>query len=230
MKKIMLLVVLVCFMVIPVGVQAFTINDAVPDAIGVRTFESYGINVYNYTPGVYSGGIAIDLFTNYPQSGLPVSGWNTEPADLFITETYYGSNYLWAIPLVSHDTFTADTMYAVGTYHVSDDYEPDEGGYGYNHNVPVRIASMGNNYNYERIGSFTVTWNDLMSPGSPDWMIHITSNVYQDDPNGVWAFTWGTATCGNDVISGRIPSVPEPATMLLLGLGLVGIGLLRRKQ
>lgn len=229
MKRLSLLMLLVVFVlamaVMPV--QAYTINDPQNDAIGVLTFESYGINVYNFTPGVNNGAIYFDLFTNYPQSGLLVGGWDTKPADFFMTETYHGVQYEWAIPLVTHGSFTAGTMYAVGSSLVSDNFEPAGGGYIYNHNVPVQVNTMGNNYGYDFITGGSVTWNDITPPGSPDWRIRVTTSIWQDDPNGSLSYLWGTATCANDVISSP---VPEPATMFLLGSGLIGLAGFARKR
>jgi len=42
------------------------------------------------------------------------------------------------------------------------------------------------------------------------------------------AFHW-TMTCGNDVIEGQTSPVPEPASMLLFGAGLIGLAGLRRR-
>lgn len=238
-----LLVVLALMMFWTFSAQAYTINDAVPDSIGYPIYETYGINVYNFTPGINSGSIIIDLFTNLPQTGEIVSSgswtWNIRPADLFITETYHGTQYQWAVPLVDHDGYVSGNMYAVGTFNVSDYFDPSGGsGYIYNHNIPVSIATTGNNYGFTDMGSAgapfqTAVWTDLTPPGLPDYMVRLNLGIFEDDPNGSFFFTWGTATCANDIISGQVPQVPLPPSLLLMGSGLLGIGLLqfrRRRQ
>lgn len=231
MKKLTLcLVVTMCLMVLPLSLLSYTITDSPNDSIGYPTFESYGINMYNFTPPTYSGDISFDLFTNYyPPTGVTVGSWTTYPADLFITETWHGNQYLWAIPLVDHGGFIAGNMYAVGSYRISDSFEPQPpGGYSYNHNVPVWIDTLGNNYGFSSFGGYTPVWTNLVPPGHPDWSVRLQiAGLYEDDPNGQFSLYWGTSTCGNDVVNNP---VPEPASMLLFGSGLFGMAAaLRRK-
>jgi hypothetical protein len=66
-------------------------------------------------------------------------------------------------------------------------------------------------------GTYSVG-NDLLSIDITNWEQAFTN----------LGFHW-TMSCGNDVIEGRY-SVSEPATMLLLGFGLIGLTVVGRKR
>lgn len=238
MKKLFLILLCAALLVMsPVIASAYDINGDPGAAIGYPTYATYGINVLNFTPGVNSGGIELQIFTNFPQAGETINGsppWTTLPADVFITENYLGTDYTWAVPLVSHDSFTAGTTYAVGTLLTSDNLDPSGGtGYIYNHNVPVQIATLGNNYGYDNLGAGSVSWS--AAGGLPDYMIDMLLGWYEDDPFATLTISWGTGTCANGLISGIVggggnPDVPLPPSVLLLGSGLLGLAGLGYKR
>lgn len=226
MKKIFVSILLFLTLVIsPAIADTITINDAVGDAIGT-IFETYKMEI-TY-PGSTTQPISFKIFTDYPQAGFTAVDWATIPADLFITETYHGVDYEWAIPLVNRTGFTAGTLYAVGSYFNSDYFSPGPG-YIYNPGEKVQIATIGSNYGFPSLGGGSVTWESTPQ-GISDYIIHITTGIYQDDPNGVFEVFWGTGTCANDIITGSTSPVPEPATMMLFGLGLLGVARISRKK
>jgi hypothetical protein len=149
MKKTIATVLAVSCLSLPALAGAYTINDLDNDAkpYNSETFETYGITVWNYTPGENNGLIYFGLYTDLPETKAG------EVADLFVYEKCYGNEYLWAMPLVNHDNFIAGDFYAVESYKTAADF-----GSGLDQNIPVRIESLGSNYDHTHITSSGVFW------------------------------------------------------------------------
>jgi hypothetical protein len=55
------------------------------------------------------------------------------------------------------------------------------------------------------------------------------TSFYNDMAGGNWGIHFASASCGNDIINGSNPGVPEPATFMMLGGALLGLGLMRKR-
>jgi hypothetical protein len=113
--------------------------------------------------------------------------------------------------------------------------------YGYYNNTSVKLA----------VGAFDIDEQNAMIIGSADRMIHnglteyVTGDTHVSELRIAKSYLadYGvdfsqiseinyrqTIACGNDYIEGQCNVVPEPTTLALLGLGLMGTGIFARRK
>ncbi|SYZ72422.1 exported hypothetical protein [Candidatus Zixiibacteriota bacterium] len=73
--------------------------------------------------------------------------------------------------------------------------------------------------------------NTIRGGSGDTWVMEFAFNKNLLNWNGSRTINFhNTLACGNDVINKSFTVVPEPTTMLLLGLGMLGLGAVRRKD
>ncbi|MCC6345210.1 MAG: PEP-CTERM sorting domain-containing protein [Bryobacterales bacterium] len=165
-------------------------------------------------------------------SGISVGSFPTvHPGDILVAS---GASR-WAIPLITHNDSTpgiaglaAGNLYSVGGFLTSGTVLNNTHAGNYRPLEYVWGASAGAVKKNTGDGSVAAT----LIGGSE---INVAINFTTTDTNFLNAFSnsgayvqFAAATCANDIVAGT--PVPEPMTLSLIGAGLLGLGLLKRKR
>ncbi len=187
-----------------------------------------------------SGNVTVSIATDYSEA----RGLGTEYGDLFISTdgwTPYGdSPYMddiitngesWEY-VFDTDSFVSGTdenpIYstASGTFVTSDNkHGASSEDYHFRHDQEVQFAA-GDPDDFSGTGYF---YDDV--DGYLTYAFNLDDLGLSADEAQELGFRW-TMTCANDIIEGGVKwkPVPEPGTILLLGMGLIGIGAIGRKK
>lgn len=239
MKKVIGICSLIFLLSFPLSSQAYTIIDnywganghGYGDVVGRDDYFDISKMEVNYSGGILTVDIYSRYFDNIGIYGtllgdlfISTNGWNpygTPPN--YPQDNYINGGEIWEYVLVLNN-HTAQSG-SLNLYKLSDggtitlSYAPS----GY-------IWRDGQEVLFNPTGSSIATgiWS-IYGLGTPidtdDYLRFVISNSNWGGGNPS-AFHWGM-TCANDTIEG---AVPEPATMLLLGSGLLGLaGFARRR-
>jgi hypothetical protein len=180
----------------------------------------------------------VDIHTRYLDN---IGAYDTQLGDLFIstngwnpagTAPYVEDNFgnpgaeKWEYALVMDSHSPSGTSGTTSLYHVSNDPLLSRAPNGYVYRAGQEVQYAGGDST-----PFSGTWSMHKLDTSDDRDDFLRFVIGLDAFAGIsdFGFHW-TMSCANDVIEGGAAPVPEPATMLLFGTGLVGLAVSGRRK
>lgn len=182
------------------------------------------------------GSVRIDVYMNYNNGDTNLSGMLVgalpmlNPGDVMISD----GNRRWAASLVTHNNLglssaglTAGNLYNVaGFLTAATVLNNSDGG---NYRKTSNVWGDANGATQAGAGSFSATaTGGAQIKASIEFVTNDAAFIHALETGG-FSLEYASATCGNDVLDSSSP-VPEPLTSVLIGSGLIGIGLIRRRR
>ena len=219
-------------------------NITIRDAYGEKGFTSdgsvgptgQGLEDQEVEPGALAGqNWDVEGFFQSGSLLALVGGWDFVSGDPAYPDIDSGDIFFETDDSNSGYDYVLDMDFDSGTYSViSGDFETDKttggpsgvNGLDWRYSSGGTVLSSGNVFNDYQTGL-----SDSEMGGSVTGGLHNAVVVDLAFLGAGTDFTsYFTMTCGNDIVNGSTAPVPEPATMLLLGTGLIGLAGIGRKK
>lgn len=211
---------------LPVAATLFLVSPAFADLVTNGSFESPTVS--NANSGLY------DTLQpgSYPDVNNLLPGWSIDSGDLDLIGTYWnaatGSQSIDLSGLgagqISQTLTTVNGQQYALTFYMSGN--PDNGALDTNKQVQVGIGTSSQTVSYD-VSVFNPTTG---AGGNMQWQLQTITFTATSSSTTISFLSLNSNPYGAALDDIQVNEIPEPATLLLFGVGLGGLGLWRRSQ